>query len=154
MQHRAVGPGNDQVLFEPPLVLQVDLGRSSLGAIERRLRYIKKPVLYDLRHLPEEKGEQERSDVTAVDIRVGHDDDLVVADLLDIELLAADAGAERGDQGADLRRTQHLVKARALDVQDFALNGQDCLKAPVTPLLGGAARRIPLDDEKFGQGWV
>src|SRR5918999_3577873 len=122
MQHRAVGPGDDQVLFEPPLVLQVDLRRPSLGAIERRLRDIEKPVLYDLRYLPEEKGKQQPSDVTAVDIRVGHDDDLVVADLLDVELLAADTGAERGDQGADLRRTQHLVKARALDVQDLALD--------------------------------
>ena len=37
----------------------------------------------------------------AVDVGVGHDDDLVVAQLVDVELVAADAGAQRGDQRAD-----------------------------------------------------
>ena len=47
------------------------------------------------------------SDMTSVNIRVGHDDDLVVAALLDIEVLAADTCTQGRDQGADLGRTQH-----------------------------------------------
>jgi hypothetical protein len=38
----------------------------------------------------------------AVDVGVGHDDDLVVARLVGVEILRADAGAERRDQRADL----------------------------------------------------
>ena len=55
----------------------------------------------------------------AVDVGVGHQDDLVVADLLDVELVA-DAGADRLDERLDLLVLQHLVDAGALDVEDLA----------------------------------
>ena len=64
---------------------------------------------------------------------------------------AADAAAERGDQRADLRRRDHLVEARALDVEDLALQRQDGLRAPVASLFRGAAGRITLDDEDLAQ---
>jgi hypothetical protein len=70
--------------------------------IERRLGDIEVAALDQLRHLPVEEGQQQRADVGAVDVGVGHDDDLVVAQLLDVEVVAADAGAERRDQRADL----------------------------------------------------
>jgi len=88
--------------------------------------------------------------VGAVDVGVGHQDDAVVAQLLDIELVAADAAAERGDERADLGAAEHLVEARLLDVQDLALERQDGLGAAVAALLGGAACRVALDDEEFG----
>ena len=45
------------------------------------------------------------ADVGAVhDVGVGHDDDAVVAQLVDVEVVAADAGAQRGDQREDLVR--------------------------------------------------
>ena len=53
------------------------------------------------RHLPEEERQQQRTDMRAIDVGVGHDDDLVVAQLFDVEFVAADAGAKRGDQCAD-----------------------------------------------------
>src|SRR4029077_12918184 len=87
------------------------------------------------------------ADMAAVDIGVGHDDDAVIARLVGVEILAADAGAERLDQVADLGRGQHLVEARALDVEDLAFERQDRLKAPVAPLLGRAASAVALDDE-------
>ena len=98
-------------------------------------------------HLPEEEGEQKGADMRAVDIRVGHDDDLVVAQLLDIEVVAPDAGAKRRDERADLLRGQHLVEPRALDVEDLAAQRQHGLELAVAPLLGGAAGRIALDEE-------
>ena len=49
----------------------------------------------------------------AVDVGVGHDDDLVVAQLVDVELVAADAGAERGDQRADFLADDSILSKRA-----------------------------------------
>src|SRR3546814_20959832 len=99
-------------------------------------------ALDQLRHLPEEEGEQERADVAAVHIGVGHDDDLVVAQLIDVELVATDAGSERRYQSPDLLRRQHLVEARPLDIQDFAAQRQDRLVLAVPPPLGRAAGQI------------
>src|SRR6202011_5709412 len=63
--------------------------------------------------------------------------------------LAADAGAERLDQGADLGRGQHLVEAGTLDIEDLALQRQDRLEAAVAALLGRAAGAVALNDEQF-----
>ena len=90
----------------------------------------------------------------AVDVGVRHDDDLVVAQLVDVELLVADAGAERGDQRADLLAAQHLVEARALDVEDLAAQRQHGLEFAVAALLGGAAGAVALDDEQLGLGRI
>src|SRR5205814_407178 len=86
--------------------------------------------------------------MAAVDIRVGHDDDAVIARLRRLEILAADAGAERLDQAADLGRGQHLVDAGALDIEDLALQRQDRLKGPVAALLCAAAGAVTLDNEE------
>src|SRR5438034_9435880 len=89
--------------------------------------------------------------MATVDIGVGHDDDAVIARLRRLEILAADAGAERLDQGADLGRGQHLVEAGALDIQDLALQWQDRLEAAVAALLRRAPGAVALDDEEFAQ---
>ncbi len=52
--------------------------------------------------------------------------DLVVAALLDVELLA-DAGADGRDERLDLEVLQHLVEAGPLDVEDLAADRQDRL---------------------------
>ena len=105
LQRRALEAGLDQVVVERPLVLQVLLGLAALDLEQRRLGDEEIAVLDHLPHLAEEEGEQQRADVRAVHVRVGHDDDLVVAKLLDVEIVAPDAGAERGDQRADLLAT-------------------------------------------------
>src|ERR1700732_2194949 len=92
--------------------------------------------------------------MAAVDIGVGHDDDAVVARLRRLEILAADAGAERLDQRADLGRGQHLVETGALDVEDLALQGEDRLTATVAALLRRAAGAVALDDEQLALGRV
>src|ERR1700730_6345233 len=92
--------------------------------------------------------------MAAVDIGVGHDDDAVVARLLRVEILGAYPGAECSNQGADLGRAQHLVKAGALDIEDLALERQDRLEAPVAALLGRAAGAVALDDEELALGRV
>src|SRR5439155_1363616 len=68
--------------------------------------------------------------------------------------LASDAGAERGDERADLLARQHLVFAHTLDVEYLAAQGQDRLERAVASLLGGAASRIALNDEELGLGRI
>ena len=65
-----------------------------------------------------------------------------------------DAGAERGDQRADFLGRQHLVEARALDIQDLAAQRQHRLEFAIAALLGGAAGAVTLDDEQFGLGRI
>ena len=51
----------------------------------------------------------------AVHIGIGHDDDLVIAELIDVELIA-DARAERNDQRIELVVAVDLIDARLLNV--------------------------------------
>src|SRR5207253_4297822 len=92
-------------------------------------------------------------DVGAVHVGVGHDDDLVVAGVVDLEALAH-AGADRRDDGPDLLVGEDLVDARLLDVQDLASQREDRLEAAVAALLGRAARRVALDQVELGEPGV
>ena len=94
---------------------------------------------------PEER-EQQRADVRAVHVGVGHEHDAVVAKLVDAERLAEPA-AERHDQVLDLLVAEDLVGPRLLDVEDLAAQRQDRLVAALARLLGGAACGQSLDDE-------
>ena len=122
----------------------------ALGAEQRRLRDEDVPALDERRHLAVEERQQQRADVRAVDVRVGHDDDAVVAQLLDVEVLGADAAAERRDHRLDFVGAEHAVEPRALDVQDLALDRQDRLEAAIAALLGRAAGRLAFDDVDLG----
>ena len=106
-------------------------------------------ALDQLRHVAEEEGKQQGADVRAVDVGVGHQDDLAVANLGGVEVVLADAAAERGDHGADFFVAQHLVVARLLHVEDLALERQDGLEAAIAALLGGAAGALALDQVEF-----
>ena len=151
-QHRLLESALDQVVLERALVLQVLLRFAARDLIERRLRDEEMAA-----HRPAaricriEEGEEQRADMRAVDIGVRHDDDLVVAELGGVELVLADAGAEREDQRADLLGGEHLVEARALDVQDLAAQRQHRLVVAVAALLGRAAGRVALHQEELGE---
>ena len=150
MEDGVLDAGGDEVILERALVLEVELGRAALQLVERRLGDEDVAALDQRRHLAEEEGEEQRADMGAVDVGVRHDDDLVVAELVGVELLAADAGAERGDQRADLLGAEHLVEARPLDIEDLAAERQHRLVLAVPALLGRAAGRVALDDEDLG----
>ena len=154
LEHGILDAGADQEVLERALVLEVLLGLAARDLVERRLRDEEMAAIDDLLHLAVEEGEQQRADVRAVDVRVRHDDDLVVAQLVGVELVDADAGAERGDQRADLLRRQHLVETHALDVEDLAAQRQDRLELAVAALLGAAAGAVALDDEQLGLGRI
>ncbi len=101
--------------------------------------------------MAEEEGEQQRADVRSVDVGIGHQDELAVAQLGDVEVVLADAAAERGDHGADFFVAQHLVVAGFLDVEDLALERKDGLELAVAALLGGAAGGLTLDEVELAE---
>ena len=77
-----------QVGVELDAVLQVLLVLAVLDLVQRRLRDVDVAALDQLGHLAVEERQQQRADVRAVDVGVGHDDDAVVAQLVGVEVLA------------------------------------------------------------------
>src|SRR5260221_898354 len=96
-QHTVLQTFIDEMIFKFALVLEVALRLAARRLVKRRLRDEEMAAFDQLRHLAIEEGEQQRADMCAVDIGVGHDDDFVVAQFVGIELLASDTGAERRD---------------------------------------------------------
>ena len=79
-------------------------------------------------HVLVEKRQQQDADMRTINVCIGHDDDLVVARLVDIEVAAVagtrrDAAADRGDQRLDGVARERAVVAHALDVQNLAAQG-------------------------------
>jgi hypothetical protein len=133
-----------------PSFFRYDLGAVGFDLVERRLGDVEVAALDDVGEVAVEERQQQRADVRAVDVGVRHDDDGVVAQLADVVVVGADAGAERGDQGDDLLAGEHLVDAGLLDVEDLAAQREDRLGLAVASLLGRAAGRVALDDEELG----
>src|SRR5579862_5326441 len=138
--------GQERVLGA--VVLQVDLVLADTRRVQRRLGHVDESAFDERLHVPEEEGEQQRPDVAPVDVGVVEHDDLVVADLRDVEVLA-EAAADRCDQRLDLRVLQHLVDPGPLDVQDLAPDREDRLGSRVPRVLRRATRRVALHDEEL-----
>ena len=83
-------------------------------------------------HVLVEERQQQDANVRTVNVCIGHDDDLVVARLGDVEVAAVtgtrrDAAANRGDQRLDGVARERAMVAHALDVQNLAAQGQNRL---------------------------
>jgi hypothetical protein len=105
-------------------------------------------------HVAVEEGEEEGADVAPVHVGVGQDDDLVVAEALEVKVGlpipgAADPRPDGGHHGPHLGVFQGLGKPRLLHVEDLAPQGQDGLEAAVPALLGAPPGRVPLHDEEL-----
>ena len=107
------------------------------------------PFLDQLAHVAEKESEEQSADVAAVHVRVGHENHFVVAELRGVEIIFADAGAERGDDGANFFVAEHLVVAGFFDVEDFALERKDRLIAAIAAAFGRATGGFTLDEEEF-----
>ncbi len=83
-----------------------------------------------------------------VDIRIGHQDDMVIAGPLHVEIVPY-SGTDSRYQRLDLGVFQDLVLRRLLDVQDLSPQGEDRLELPVPALLCGTACRISFHDVEF-----
>ena len=144
----------NKILLQCGLVGKVDFGASPRCLVQGRLRDVEVSVFDDLVHVPEEEGEQERSNVGAVNVRIRHDDDFVVLQRIDVEVLFADSGSQRRDERSNVFGRDHFAEVHALDIEDFSPQRQHGLVAAVARLLRGAARRISLNDENLGLGGV
>ena len=116
--------------------------------IERRHRQIEVAVVDQAAHLAIEEGDEQRRDVGAVDVGVGHDDDAAVAQIL-VAIVRAGAAAERLREVGELLVLCELVLAGGGDIEDFAAQRQDRLRSAVARLLGRAAGGIALDDKNL-----
>ncbi|CAB4737222.1 unannotated protein [freshwater metagenome] len=97
-------------------------------------------------HEPEQQGEEQGTNVLPVDVSIGHEDDLVVAQSVDVELVLHPR-AEGRNECLDLVVLEHLVDSGLLHVEDLAADGQDGLAPGVSPLTCRATGRVTLDDE-------
>src|SRR5580692_9907632 len=115
----------------------------------RRLRDVNVAAVDQLLHVAEEKRQQKRADVRAVDVRVSHEDHFVIAELAGVKVILADARAERGDDGANFFVAQHFVVTGFLDVENFSFERQDGLVFAVAAHLGGATGGLSLNNEQL-----
>ena len=144
----------DEPLLVGPLLLEVEDLPAAGDLVERRLGDVEVALLDEGLHLAVEEGHEQGPDVRPVDVGVGHDDDLVVAELLQAEVGLPEVRPQGGDQHPDVVVLEDLVRPGLLDVEDLAPERQDGLEAAVAALLGRAAGGIALDDVDLGQGRV
>src|SRR5918995_1655565 len=149
----AVGVQACQDLLQFPVVVDVIILALVRNLVEWRLRYVHVSGLDQLGHVPEQERQDQRSNMASVHVGVGHDHDLVVAGLLDVEGLPH-AGAYSGDHGLYLDVGEDLVHVGLLDVEYLAPQRQYGLEIPLPPLLGAAARRVALDDVELAPGRI
>src|SRR6266478_124359 len=74
-----------QFVREIGFVADVALRLAALHAIQRRLRDVHVAAFNQFLHVAEEKSEQQGADVTAVHVRVGHQNDFVVTRFFDVK---------------------------------------------------------------------
>ena len=140
-----------QELLQFQLVLEVLLLLTNLRFVQRWLRDVDVAALNEIGHLAIEEREQKRADVCTVDVGIGHDDDAVVAQLLDVVIVLAKACAHRRDERNDLLGRDDLIEARFFNVQHLAAQRQNRLEFTVAALFGGAACGVTLHQIKLAQ---
>ena len=88
-----------------------------------------------------------------IDIGIGHDDDLMVTNLAQVERFRVFFGSkgdtQRGEDVAHLFGLEHLVLHRFLHIEDLTAKRENSLVHAVTTGLSGTACRITLDEEEF-----
>src|SRR5437879_4359436 len=136
-------------LVESILIFDVLLGLPLLDGKQWGLRDENVAPLDQILHVAEEKRQQQGADVAAVDVGVGHEDDLAVTNFGGIEIIFRDARAQRRNHGADFLVRQHLVVASFFDVKNFSLQGQDGLKAAVAALFRSTTGGFTLNQEEL-----
>ena len=94
------------------------------------------------------QGEEEASDVGAVDVSVGHENHLAVPGLIEVEGPPRPGTNHLDDRGA-LSILEHVGQGRLLDVEDLAPDGQQCLVIRAPRGLCRTERAVALDDEQF-----
>ncbi len=80
----------------------------------------------------------------AVHISIGHDDNVVITQLVRVELFFANTTAKSSHYGADFCGTQHFIETGFFYVQNLPFQWKDGLKLTITALFCTTAGRITL----------
>ena len=96
--------------------------------------------------------------MATIHIGIGHDDDLVIAQLLQVQgfriLLGTYGHTHSSIDVLDLLALEHLVIHRFLHIQDLTAQGEDRLECAVTSLLGCTTCGVSLDQEQLTNGGI
>ena len=115
-------------------------------------------MLNYLLHVTEEEGHNQCGDVCSIDIGIGHDDHLVVADLRQVEgfgvILRTEGYTQCGEYITYFLALKHLVLHSLLDVEDLTAQREDSLVYSVATCLGCTACGVTLDEEEFALGRI
>ncbi len=136
-----------QAPLRPTLAL-----RRHLDAIERRLGDVDMSLFDQAGKVAQEQGQQQGLDVAAIDIGVGHDDDLAVAQLIQHRVGRIQVVRVQTQGHGDVMHlvvAEYLVARHFPGVQHLAAQRQDGLVLAVAALLGGTAGGIALDQKNF-----
>ena len=106
---------------------RTDGPRPDLDSIQRRLGDIDVPDLDQWSEMTEHERQQQGLDVGTVYIGVCEQDDLVIARLLDVEVVA-DPGPHRGEDVLDFGVLKSLCQPGLLDVEDLSPNRENRLR--------------------------
>ena len=149
-KHNAAEAQLCKMVVERFVVLNVNFAAALCDLVQRRLRDEEMAVFDNLRHLAIEECQQQCADMRPVDVSVGHDHNLVIAQLFNVEIFAANARAHGLNERAHFLGRKHPVKTGALDVQDFTLQRQNRLIMAVATLLCRTTCGVAFDQEQFG----
>ena len=119
--------------------------------VEGGLRDVDMPTIDELAHLPKKECEIQRADVRSVHIRVCHDDNAVISELVRIKLVFTNAATERRHEISDLSGAQHLVETGLLHIQNLAFERQNGLEFSIAALLSRATCRVSLHQIQLAQ---
>ena len=119
--------------------------------VERRLGDVDAALLHQFPEMAENKGQQQRADVAAVDVGIGHQDEFAVAAFGDVFELGPGRHADRLEDVEDFLVVEHLDELGLFDVEDFAPQRQDGLDVGVAARVGRAAGRIAFDQIQLGE---
>ncbi len=90
----------------------------------------------------------------AVHVGIRHDDDLMVAKLVQIDGFVSKSNTDGRNQGLNLFVFQDLIISYTEHIQDLSFKWQNRLKVPVSTLLRGSAGGVSLHNEQFANGRI
>ena len=91
--------------------------------------------------------------MAAIDIGIGHDNNLAVAQLLNV-VVFAEASAQRRYKWQQLVISQDAIDPRFFHIERFAEHRQHGLETLVSCHRRRATSRVALDQENFGLLWI
>ena len=103
-QNRIFQASIHQINIKIALVFQINFRLTALGTKQRWLRNVKIAFFNQWPHVAEKESQKQCTDMASVNIRIGHDDDFVIADFFNIHISIANTRTKRSDQGANFNR--------------------------------------------------